>query len=687
MRNTLLNLIKDQQCLTKTQTKKFYSNKGRYENVFIVNMANREDRLISCKQTLNRLQINFERFVAINGKALIENTEIGKILHQEFNILRPGELGCLLSHFCILALCASHDRKDAYTIVFEDDITSSNTGNLNWLFHEIDELDEKEGIDMIYLGKCLERCSKLIQIKDTIYRAAAPSCTHAYMIKNSFARQILDDFDQKQHSALNDKYFNRGIDSIYGDYIVNGLSNSLVIHPAIFFQDVLNGGSDLRQEYLINYQECNDTNPCNNEKGEHKDHDEESNLNVWMVISIIMIVILVILLVIFLIIYNRKTIPGMVKKHWLKILAGIIIIIVLVGIIIGIIILCNKDEEPEVPGWAKEFPKALDEELPVIIAISDLKSFPIEKSAVASREYDVFNPNGVNLSNKIITTARCSNGKVSYPILQIMDYNLEKITFAKRLQIRSEKIIINSGIFGFEDMRIFTFQNDIYLIGVNLDRRKDEKPGMILVKLNDNLSNSGKDDVWHLNYPPLAHVSNKNWSPIILDKNELGFIVDIDPLLIVRRKGESEECEAIITAKKQTGVEKMRNSTITYHWNDIPPCFRRLFHKMKTSKAKNVDLYLLLGHTKFVESDFVKDGVVVVYQHYFVLLEINRENKEHKVYHSKPFYIEQNRKPHIEYISGFCFIKQEMIIFYGSKDKECKYLKIKAEAFEPFLNK
>lgn len=686
MQNTLLNLLRDQGCLTKDQIKKFNSNNRRYGNVFIVNMANREDRLVSCKKTLDKLEMNFERFIAINGKHVSENTEIGKVLHQEFDILRPGELGCLLSHFCILALCAKHQRQDSYTIVFEDDIVSSNTGSLEWLFDEIDDLDDKEGIDMIYLGKCLERCSKLVQIKDTIYRAAAPSCTHAYMIKNSFAKRILDDFDQKQQSALDAKFFNRGIDSIYRDYIVNGLSNSLVIHPAIFFQDVLNGGSDLRKEYLINYQECNDTNPCETNKDEN--HQQEECLNPWIVISVIIIVILVILLILLLVIYNRKTIPGMVKTHWLKILLCITIIIVIVGIIVGIIMFCNKSpKEEEVPEWAKEFPKALDEELPVIIAISDMKSFPIEKSTIASKEYDAFNPNGILLSNKLITTARCSNGKVSYPIIQIMDYNLEKIIFSKRLQLKSEKIIINSGFLGFEDMRIFSFQNDIYLIGVNLDRRKDNKPGMVLIKLNDNLSNTGYDDVWHLNYAPLANVSNKNWSPIVLDKNELGFIVDIDPLLIVKRKGQSEECEAIVTASKQTSVEKLRNSSITYSWNSIPHNFRKCFEKLRTSNNKNSDLYLLLGHTKFVESDFIKTGVSVIYQHYFVVIEIDKNNNHHKVYHSKPFYLEQTKKPHIEYISGLCFIKEELIIFYGSKDKESKYLKIKANALDHFLHK
>src|SRR5579885_310137 len=406
MQNILLDLIRDQKCLTENQTSRFYRRKGKYDNIFVINMANRQDRLETCKKTLDKVNLKFERFVAINGKHLIDNTNIGKELHKKFDILRPGELGCLLSHLCILALAASH-YEDNYTIVFEDDIVTSSEGNLEKLFRDLDDLDQRESIDIVYLGKCLERCTKLINIKDNIYRAAAPSCTHALMIKNSYAKKILQDLDNCSNSAINCDYFNRGIDSIYGDHIVNGIGNGLVIHPAIFYQDVLTGGSDLRKEFLINYQECNDTNPCNCPEPEIIINEIKSNKaeRIIIITLIVIIIIIFILLLSFGIYVKRGKIKSIYnrKSKYGKIIAIVIIALIILFIIILSLRRNSKPEEKkeDKPDWLKEFKPCPNPAFPIkLIEGAKCEDFILDTSSIASKEYDVFNPNGIIVNNK-----------------------------------------------------------------------------------------------------------------------------------------------------------------------------------------------------------------------------------------------------------------------------------------------
>ena len=45
---------------------------------------------------------------------------------------------------------------------------------------------------MVYLGKCFESCSNMAKIKDDLYYGYNPVCFHSYMIKNSFAKQVVD---------------------------------------------------------------------------------------------------------------------------------------------------------------------------------------------------------------------------------------------------------------------------------------------------------------------------------------------------------------------------------------------------------------------------------------------------------------------------------------------------------------
>lgn len=723
MRKRLKQLIYDTNALSSDQIDAFYRTHGKFDNIFVINMANREERLRNATRTLKKVGLDFERFVAISGKDLNERDDTWT---KQFPLLRPGELGCLLSHLSIIALAASHNNENNFTLIFEDDVVTSSS-NIDSLFEEISDMDEYERVDIIYLGKCLESCGKITQIKDNIFRAATPSCTHALIIRNSYARKLLKLMDNCDDSAIDSEFFNRGIDSIHRDLIVSGIINGIVIHPAIFYQDVITGSSDLRQEFMINYQECNDTNPCIQEFHPPCDDGPRKRLRNLTKFIIIIIVLIIILIIIGKIMKKRGMTRGVLvekfkssNKRKLAIVCLIIIIVIILLIfIVGLSRreprkLTKFEQNKHKPEWLKDYTSPPNPIQPTLLSIADgrAKHFEIDRAMLASKEYKVFNPNGFfSFDNhgklELITANRCCYDKVSYPLLQIFDRNVTKIIDSRKILVESDKPMKSNRILGFEDMRIFLYNEKLYMIGVNLDRSVDILPSMCLVKLD---SNYRSEKTWHLNYPPLIAVSNKNWSPLELPLDdderrkgnkvgELGFIVDIDPLLIVKRKifnnGMDDAnpdwnyvCEAAYSYSKQTKVSKLRNSTITYKWSDIPKSFQETFSTICFEMESHYQRYILMGHTKYVESDFIDDAWLVTYQHYFVIIDLPIHPHGHytpRIFLSKSFHVEQENRPHIEYISGFAFNEDKLIVMYGFQDVESRYIVISDESLKKFI--
>ena len=687
MQAKLEALIVSENAFTSIQINDFNLGTGKFANAIVINMASRTERLELATYTLNKVMLPFERFIAINGKQLNEKDTSWT---ERFPLLRPGELGCLLSHLGIAALAANHPDQNAFTIIFEDDIVTS-TGDISGLLTEIEELDVSETFDLIYFGKCFERCGQMVNIQNNIYRAVAPSCCHAYAIRNSFAKKILSDMDNCDNSAINCEYFNRGIDSIYGDTIINGLSNAIVIHPAVFYQNVLTGGSDLRTEYMANYQECNDTYnsssiPSNQEFNDTYNSSSIPSNQVWIGQNVKIIIALVIAILLILLFYNRSYLKSIAQRILDKRIFLIFLIIIIV--IVSVLILKTKRKVILKPD---NF--TFNASLPTIMTISQHEpvDLQIDNRMIANKKYNTFNPNAILFENDLICTLRCSNNKNSYPILQILDPQTFEIRNARKVQLKSPKTIVNTDHLGFEDMRIFTFQDQLYMIGVNLDRREDRKPSMVLTKLTQDLNHLGilNQDIWHLNYEPVAKFPNKNWSPLTLPNGELGFIIDIDPLLIVKRKRVGsefvEECELAYEAEKQVDVVKLRNSTITYNWNDIPENFKLVLNAFSSVHVPGTSRYVLMGHTKYVEQDYILHGTLIMYQQYFVVIDISQTD-EPKVYISKPFHLEVETNPHIEYVSGFTFLGDKMILMYGLEDSKSRYLTISSDNLSKFLS-
>ena len=109
-----------------------------YENVYVVNLNSRPDRLAFMTDVLNEIEQPFTRIEAINGKELIESCKEKPLsLHPQIlytcndfyrdyenKTCKAGEIGCWLSHLKIyIQIVENYEKtgKDNPTVILEDD--------------------------------------------------------------------------------------------------------------------------------------------------------------------------------------------------------------------------------------------------------------------------------------------------------------------------------------------------------------------------------------------------------------------------------------------------------------------------------------------------------------------------------------------------------------------------------------
>lgn len=223
----------------------YYNNNELINNPFVISLEKDTHKYQNATQILEKLNFEPMKFNAINGKEL-KTTRPD--IFEKFKSLNDGEVGCFLSHFSIYYLASLHSNPDQYTMIFEDDIgTDISAGSLNNKLKDVIRYNK----DLVYLGKCGEFCLIIKQLHDDLYQGYKPYCMHAYMIKNSFAKKVVDAINQL-------KIIDLPIDNIIFNYI--NKDQILEYHPSLFFQDP-KYSSNLRATMLqiVNELECSDT--------------------------------------------------------------------------------------------------------------------------------------------------------------------------------------------------------------------------------------------------------------------------------------------------------------------------------------------------------------------------------------------------------------------------------------------
>ncbi len=209
-----------------------------FNNVFLINLKNRPDKLNDSTILLNKYNIKFNVFVGINGNSYNHNN-ISKKYHQKLLRLNPGVLGCLLSHINIIQYAKENNLENI--LIFEDDIDFSENF-LEILNCAIKDLPKDW--DMFYLGGN-PKIGQNTKISNHIYKSTAINATHSYMINHTIYDLI-----------LNANEYDYAIDTLYHMKIHKNV-NTYIINPTITCQR--SGISDIRGAYR-NYIHLKDIN-------------------------------------------------------------------------------------------------------------------------------------------------------------------------------------------------------------------------------------------------------------------------------------------------------------------------------------------------------------------------------------------------------------------------------------------
>ncbi|NCD42973.1 MAG: glycosyltransferase family 25 protein [Bacteroidia bacterium] len=191
-----------------------------FDNVYVINLKHRTDRLKSVSRILSTNSIRFERFDAVDGSKF-----------NSVNGLLPGVIGCKHSHINILKDMVEHQYKQI--AIFEDDVILKK--NFTLLFEKY-YAELPNNWDFVYLGG--NNMTPPIKISTHIYKPTCTYALHGYILKLSIAKELLD----------NKHKFIEQIDVEYNRYLQD--KNAFIFAPKLAFQQV--GYSDNLRKY-INY--------------------------------------------------------------------------------------------------------------------------------------------------------------------------------------------------------------------------------------------------------------------------------------------------------------------------------------------------------------------------------------------------------------------------------------------------
>ena len=213
---------------------------GLVDKIAVIGMDSDSPRMQGFAACMARLGVNYTFAPGVLGKEVVagRGTPAENELREEMilgGFLSAGEVGCLLSHARLWKEVAT-DPSMQRILIFEDDARTYLDGTtlrnmIEELYAHLDVTGER--FDMLYLGKALDQCINYTQVINYVYRSSRPLCMHAYIITKEGAQKML------AHAP-----FSQAADVI--PHHIPEL-NIMVFHPSLFFQDIMNTNSNLRE--------------------------------------------------------------------------------------------------------------------------------------------------------------------------------------------------------------------------------------------------------------------------------------------------------------------------------------------------------------------------------------------------------------------------------------------------------
>ena len=154
-----------------------------FQQVYVITLDNRKNYIQNIMHDIN-LQCIY--FPAILKKNINKNKLIKSGFLSAKNKLNNGQIACHLSHIAVLKKFLNSNAQNC--LIFEDDLKTPESNN-TYLQKSLSLIPSN--YDIIYLGRCWDRCKKSIPINDFIVKCFTPQCRHAYGVSRKGAQKII----------------------------------------------------------------------------------------------------------------------------------------------------------------------------------------------------------------------------------------------------------------------------------------------------------------------------------------------------------------------------------------------------------------------------------------------------------------------------------------------------------------
>ena len=182
-----------------------------YDQVYVLNLERRKDRLLTVTDKLNKLNINFKLFSAIDGSVL---HYVSKMIKDNLVFRTPNYLACTLSHLSIL----NDAQVNGYEkiLVLEDDIDFDEDDRGFWVCHCIGHVHGNNSVSIVrsdsassWTGNCHSHRPRLLepQKHSKLIHKHVPNTANAFKI-NGLGWIRLKIFSQTHDKIIDSASFN-----------------------------------------------------------------------------------------------------------------------------------------------------------------------------------------------------------------------------------------------------------------------------------------------------------------------------------------------------------------------------------------------------------------------------------------------------------------------------------------------
>ena len=216
------------------------------DEVYLINLERRPDRLSNMQHIFNELQIKFKLINAVDGKFIDETylstngIEMMKDFSEPFHgrPLTYGEIGCFMSHYAIWKDIIEQNHQKV--VVFEDDVRFEPffRKKFNAVQEEIESLQLDP--DLIFLGRKILHNVEEHWVEDSqwLVHVNYTYWTLGYMLSNKGAKKLVDENPLAKMVPV-DEYlpimYDRHPNKTWKSHFVNRNLVAYSVHPLLLF--------------------------------------------------------------------------------------------------------------------------------------------------------------------------------------------------------------------------------------------------------------------------------------------------------------------------------------------------------------------------------------------------------------------------------------------------------------------